>query len=157
MLLGVKGSLGILHSTRGTQPVLYTTENISARRIPRLYMHLRKKRKRFIMRWLRQCLNTATSRIEIWSVDLADKLSAGVLVQNWELEPLWRERRGEEIVPGEYVIAAKSLGSSSGTRRLYTFRFKGVSILSWQYVEFESGVLGNEGGDKFTSRVVYER
>jgi hypothetical protein len=117
----------------------------------------RQERKRFIMRLAETASDTATSRIEIWSVDLADKLSAGVLVQNWELEPLWRERRGEETVPGEYVIAAKSLGSSSGTRCLYTFRFKGVSISSWQYVEFESGVSGNEGGDKFILRVVYER
>jgi hypothetical protein len=117
----------------------------------------RQERKRFIMRLAETASDTATSRIGIWSVDLADKLSAGVLVQNWELEPLWRERRGEETVPGEYVIAAKSRGSSSGTRCLYTFRFKGVSISSWQYVEFESGVSGNEGGGKFTLRVVYER
>ncbi|KAJ6022588.1 hypothetical protein N7460_012983 [Penicillium canescens] len=103
------------------------------------------ERKRFIMRLAETASDTATSRIEIWSVDLADKLSAGVFVQNLELEPLWRERRGEEAVPGEYVIAAKSLGSSSGTWCLYTFWFKGVSISSWRYVEFESGVLGNEG------------
>jgi hypothetical protein len=55
------------------------------------------------------------------------------------------------------VIAAKSLGPSSGTRCLYTFRFKGVSISSWRYVESESGVLGNEVGDKLTSRVEYVR
>jgi hypothetical protein len=114
------------------------------------------ERSRFVMRLAETASDTTTSQIEIWSVDLADHLSAGELVQIWELESLWREMREGKAVPGEYVIVAKSLGLSSGTRYLYTFRFKGVSISSWESVEFDSDVLGDEG-DEFTSRVVYER
>ncbi|KAJ5771241.1 uncharacterized protein N7511_003292 [Penicillium nucicola] len=112
------------------------------------------ERNRFIMRLAETCSDMATSRIEVWSVELADQLSAGVLVQTWELEPLGRDLGGESAVPGEYVIAAKSFGLRSGTRCLYTFHFKGVSISSWGCVESESGV---GEGDQSRSQVVYKR
>ncbi|CAG8907771.1 unnamed protein product [Penicillium egyptiacum] len=76
----------------------------------------------------------ATSRIGLWS-GLADTLSADQLIQVWELMPLHREMKEECSLPGEYAISAKSVDSGSGVEYLYTFHFKGVSILSWECVE----------------------
>ncbi|KAJ5158400.1 FAD-dependent pyridine nucleotide-disulfide oxidoreductase [Penicillium coprophilum] len=77
----------------------------------------------------------ATSRIEIWSPGLADKLSAGQLTQAWELTSLSREEKYGETIPGETVIFATSVDSLSGVEYLYTFHFEGVSILSWECAE----------------------
>lgn len=92
---------------------------------------------RFIMRLAEVGDDIATSRIEIWSSGLADKLSVDQLVQVWELTPLCRERKEGESIPGEYVISAKSVDSGSGVDYLYTFHFKGVSILSWECIEVD--------------------
>ncbi|KGO68263.1 FAD-dependent pyridine nucleotide-disulfide oxidoreductase [Penicillium italicum] len=89
---------------------------------------------RFIMRLAEVGIEIATSRIEIWS---ANKLSADQLIQVWELTPLCQGRKEGLSIPGEYVISAKSVDSSSGVEYLYTFHFKGVSILSWECVEVE--------------------
>ncbi|OQD85782.1 hypothetical protein PENANT_c009G10484 [Penicillium antarcticum] len=70
------------------------------------------ERNRFILRLAETASDKATSRIEVWSVDLADQLSAGVLVQTWELEPLWREWREEDVVTGEvHAEAERSMAS----------------------------------------------
>ncbi|KAJ9488885.1 hypothetical protein VN97_g4414 [Penicillium thymicola] len=90
---------------------------------------------RFIMRLAEVKFELATSRIEIWSSGLADRLSADQLIQIWELTPLCPERKEGRPIPGEYVISAKSFDSGSGVEYFYTFHFKGVSILSWEYVE----------------------
>ncbi|KAJ5181915.1 hypothetical protein N7449_012062 [Penicillium cf. viridicatum] len=93
---------------------------------------------RFIMRLAEVKFELATSRIEIWSSGLADRLSADQLIQVWELTPLCQERKDGASIPGEYVISAKSVDSGSGVKYLYTFHFKGVSILSWEYVETDN-------------------
>lgn len=93
---------------------------------------------RFIMRLAEVKLELATSRIEIWSSGLADRLSADQPIQVLELMPLCQERKDGVSIPGEYVISAKSVDSSSGVKYLYTFHFKGVSILSWECVETDN-------------------
>ncbi|CAI7620490.1 unnamed protein product [Penicillium viridicatum] len=90
---------------------------------------------RFIMRLAEVKFELATSRIEIWSSGLADRLSADQLIQVWELTPLCQGRKEGEPISGEYVISATSVDSGSGMEYLYTFHFKGVSILSWECVE----------------------
>ncbi|KAJ5418985.1 uncharacterized protein N7487_002535, partial [Penicillium crustosum] len=95
---------------------------------------------RFIMRLAEVKFELATSRIEIWSSNLADRLSTDRLIQVWELTPLSQEKKEEEggPIPGEYVISAKSVDSDSGVEYLYTFHFKGVSIISWECVETDT-------------------
>ncbi|KAJ5826933.1 FAD-dependent pyridine nucleotide-disulfide oxidoreductase [Penicillium robsamsonii] len=69
------------------------------------------------------------TRIEIW---LGVDKSAGRLTQVWELTPLCQEKNETG-----YVISAKGFDS---VEYLYTFHFKGVSILSWECVEgFDMG------------------
>ncbi|KAJ5382589.1 FAD-dependent pyridine nucleotide-disulfide oxidoreductase [Penicillium concentricum] len=87
------------------------------------------------MRLAEAGFDIATSRIEIWSSGLTDKLSADQLTQVWELTPLRGEEIDGETIPGEYVISAKGIDLGSGVEYLYTFHFKGVSILSWECVE----------------------
>lgn len=93
---------------------------------------------RFIMRLAEVKFELATSQIEIWSSGLADRLLADQLIQVWELTPLRQERKEVGPIPGEYVISAKSIDSGSGVEYLYTFHFKGVSILSWECVETDT-------------------
>jgi hypothetical protein len=88
----------------------------------------------WFMRLVEVGFDVATSRVEVWSSGLADELSAGRLTQVWELMPLCREAKDGENT-GDYVISAKSVDLLSGVEYLYTFHFKGVSILSWECVE----------------------
>ncbi|EKV05814.1 FAD-dependent pyridine nucleotide-disulfide oxidoreductase [Penicillium digitatum] len=99
---------------------------------------------RFIMRLAEVRFDIATSRIEIWSSGLADQPFAGQLIQVWELTPLCHERQDGASIPGSFMISAKSADSDSGVEYLYTFHFKGVSILSWEYVEVDT--LEGKGG-----------
>ncbi|OQD63605.1 hypothetical protein PENPOL_c009G10667 [Penicillium polonicum] len=107
---------------------------------------------RFIMRLAEMKFELATSRIEIWSSGLADRLSADQLIQVWELTPLCQERKEGVPIPGEYVISAKSVDSGSGVEYLYTFHFKGVSILSWECVETDDGEGKTEPTSYFYTR-----
>ncbi|KAJ5793783.1 FAD-dependent pyridine nucleotide-disulfide oxidoreductase [Penicillium paradoxum] len=109
----------------------------------------------FIIRLVESGNGAATSRIEIWSSDLTDTLSASQVAQVWELTSLLKEEKGEDTVPGEYVISAKSVDSRSGNECLYTFHFEGVSISSWTCVELgdassedKMDVIGSEGKSK---------
>lgn len=106
----------------------------------------------FIMRLAEEASGTATSRIEIWSSDLADKLSAGQVTQVWELTPLCREKKEEDSISGEYVISARSVDSNTGNDCWHTFHFKGVSISSWTRVELGDDLARGEGKRKMTSQ-----
>ncbi|KAJ5188435.1 hypothetical protein N7491_004760 [Penicillium cf. griseofulvum] len=94
----------------------------------------------WFMRLVEVGSDIATPRIETWSSGLTDRLSAGQLTQVWELMPLYREAKDGEGI-GDYVISAKSVDLASGVEYLYTFHFKGVSILSWECVQV--GVKNN--------------
>jgi hypothetical protein len=112
----------------------------------------------FIMRLAETRSDVATSLIEIWSVDLANGISAGQMSGCWHLTPLCRAMDGEKCILGEYMISAKSIGADR--MRFYTFRFKGVSISSWECVEMESSTENTAELDlekDYRSRTVYER
>ncbi|KAJ5493985.1 FAD-dependent pyridine nucleotide-disulfide oxidoreductase [Penicillium fimorum] len=103
-----------------------------------------------LMRLVEAGFDIATPRIEIWSSGLPDKLSAGRLTQVSELTPLCREEKNGETIPGEYVISAKGVDSGS-IDHLYTFHFKGVSILSWECVEeFEDNMGVKTKGNSYS-------
>lgn len=99
-----------------------------------------------ILRLAETCNDTATSRIEVWSSDLTDELSAGQVAQVWELMPLSREKEGDDTISGNHIISSKTADSVSGKEYLYTFHFEGVSISSWTCVELESGLLEDTTG-----------
>ncbi|KAJ5687501.1 hypothetical protein N7536_010120 [Penicillium majusculum] len=107
---------------------------------------------RFIMRLAEVKFELATSRIEIWSSGLGDRLLPDQLIQVWGLTPLCQERKEGGPIPGEYVISAKSVDSGSGVEYLYTFHFKGVSILSWECVETDTLEARGELASYFYTR-----
>jgi hypothetical protein len=88
-------------------------------------------------------------------VGLADGFTAKEITGSWEFSPLRREMNGDEPVPGEYVISAKSVGPSGIA--LYTFHLTGVSISTWDCVELENTTDMEVDGSKYRSRTVYER
>jgi hypothetical protein len=113
---------------------------------------------RSIMRLAETGSRAATSEIEMWSVDLADGVSAGEMSECWHLTPLRHELKGEERVPGKYMILAKSIGFES--IYWYTFHFEGVSISSWECAELEIPTEDKtelDSGKNYRSQTVYER
>lgn len=104
----------------------------------------------------------ATSLIEMWSVNLRNGISAGLITGRWNPTPLHPEMNGDECIPGQYVISAKSVDFEDN--HCYTFHFKGVSISSWECVELEGSIEDiaesttevNLGKNR-RSQTVYER
>lgn len=112
---------------------------------------------------------SASSRIEIWTVEPEASANAGPVACSLKLRPFCRKQKDGEYLPGEYVVYAESVrltdanglpdASVSGQKE-YAFHFKGVSISSWECVShgngFDEGKSPTE--DRCAgSRTVYER
>lgn len=103
-------------------------------------------------------------QIEAWSSGLAlDLASALKFTHSLRLTPFYRKKKGQEYVPGEYIIYASVVQADQTEehpRRTcqYTFSFNGVSISNWDYVEFDHGAGDNRpGGPTPRSRIVFRR
>ena len=112
---------------------------------------------------------SASSRIELWTVDPEASATSGPVVCFLKLRPICRKKKDGEYLPGEYVVNAESVhltdangltdASASGQKE-YTFHFKGVSISSWECVSHGNGFAEGKSPAEdqcMDSRTVYER
>lgn len=107
-----------------------------------------------------------TAGIHIWPDGLSSSQSAHKL----EITSFSRKTVDGKDCPGEYVAHARAVplnhssstgGSNPGTLHRYVFYFKGVSVVSWEFVDpgdsFPEGNGGSVTTDGPHTRTVYER